>query len=61
MFETFVQFFKEKNQDKERWSIEKLRLYINYAKTLEPILTYNANKVIQRFFLILYLICINKN
>lgn len=32
------------------WPLEKLCLYINYAKGLEPHLTPNANKVIQRYY-----------
>ena len=34
------------NQD-EIWDFEKLRVYINYVRTLKPILTEKANKIIQ--------------
>lgn len=32
------------------WCLEKLRLYINYVKSLEPTLTPNANRVIQSYY-----------
>jgi DNA replicative helicase MCM subunit Mcm2 (Cdc46/Mcm family) len=38
----------EKVQEKV-WSFDKLKLYLNYVKNLEPNLTEEANIVIQRF------------
>ena len=41
---------EEKNQNTEIWCLEKLRLYINYVKALEPTLTDDANTVIQTYY-----------
>lgn len=35
------------------WNFQELRVYFNYVKSLEPVMTKNANAVIQRFNLLM--------
>ncbi|XP_064399703.1 DNA helicase MCM9-like isoform X2 [Halichondria panicea] len=34
----------------EIWSIEKMRSYFSYVKSLKPVMTQNANKVLSRYY-----------
>ena len=58
MIEYYFKWLKLKNwtlnwKVKEKlkpWKFEQLRLYINYVKKFEPMLTPEANLVIQRYY-----------